>query len=151
MTELSKRFEQIIRSTQKRLYEQGALMPVKTSDGIMVGDAKIVGVSTFKDILFKGETRYQRVSLNDAAIKIANILACNKSGIKADQIYELDQKYSKNLADCAFYLDKYHKACEVQDEFKSDLYWIRYQEAKYTADYYKHRISRISIFWINIL
>ena len=146
MTELSKRFEQIIRSTQKRLYDQGALMPVKVSDGIMVGDAKIAGSSTFKDISFKDQIKYQRVALNDAAIKIANILACNKSPMRADEIYDLDQKYAKNFADCAFYLDKYHRACESRDEFKSDLYWIRYQEAKYTADYYKDRINRISTF-----
>jgi hypothetical protein len=146
MTELSKRFEQIVRSTQKRLYEQGALMPVKTQDGIMVGDATIVGVSSFKDILFRDELKYEKVSLNDSAIKIANVLACNKPLQKADQIYDLDQKYAKNFSDCAFYLDKYHRACELQDQFKSDLYWIRYQEAKYTADYYKDRIRRISIF-----
>ena len=146
MTELSKRFEQIIRSTQKRLYDRGALLPVKVDDGIMVGDAKITGSSAFKDILFKDQLKYQRVALNDAAIKIANILACNKSSLRADEIYDLDQKYAKNFADCAFYLDKYHRACESRDEFKSDLYWIRYQEAKYTADYYKDRINRISTF-----
>lgn len=146
MTELSKRFEQIIRSTQKRLYEQGALLPVRVEDGIMVGDAKIVGVGSFKNILLKDIPKYNKVSLNDAAIKIANILACNKNTRRADEIYDLDQKYAKNFADCAFYLDKYHRACDSRDEFKSDLYWIRYQEAKYTADYYKDRISRISTF-----
>ena len=146
MTEISKRFEQIVRSTQKRLYEQGALMPVKAEDGILVGSVKITCEGPFKDIWYQDRVIFEKVSLNDAAIKIANIIACNKSMARANEIYESDKQYHKHFADCAFYLDKYHKACEQQDEFKSDLYWIRYQEAKYNSDYHKFRISRLSTF-----
>jgi hypothetical protein len=146
MTELSKRFEQIVKSTQKRLYEQGALLPVKVDDGILVGSAKIVCEGLFKNIWVDGDLKYKQISLNESAIKIANVLACNKPISKANEIFDLDQQYSKHFADCAFYLDKYHKACQAEDAFRSDLYWIRYQEANYMVKYCKDRISRISTF-----
>jgi len=146
MTDISKRFEQIVKSTQRRLYDQGALLPVKVEDGILVGSAKIVCEGSFKNIWVDGDLKYKQISLNDAAIKIANVLACNKPISRANEIFELDQQYAKHFADCAFYLDKYHKACQSADEFKADLYWIRHQEAKYMVKYHKDRISRISTF-----
>ena len=146
MTEISKRFEQVIRSTQKRLFEQGALMPVKVKDGILVGSAKIICEGTFKTISIDDQVLYEKVSLNEAAIKIANIVACGKSLSSADEIYKLDQQYYKHFSDCSFYLDKYHAACNQNDEFRSDLFWIRYQEAKYNSEYYKDRVNRLSAF-----
>jgi hypothetical protein len=146
MSEVSKRFEQIIKSTQKRLFQQGALMPVKTTDGILVGSAKITCEGTFKNVSVKDQIVYEKIALNEAAIKIANIIACGKSLSEADRIYRLDQQYHKHFADCAFYLDKYRIACDQQDEFKADLFWIRYQEAKYNSEYYKDRVNRLSPF-----
>ena len=146
MSEISKRFEQIVKTTQKRLFQQGALLPVKTDHGILVGSAKITCEGTFKNIYRKDQMIYGKIALNEAAIKIANIIACGKSLTEADRIYELDQQYHKHFADCAFYLDKYRAACDLKDEFKADLFWIRYQEAKYNAEYYKDRVNRLSPF-----
>jgi hypothetical protein len=133
MSEISKRFEQIIASTQRKLLSKGAVMPERTERGIRVGCAEIIPEGPYKHIEVDGEVRYKDISLNKIAIRLANELALKHRSPQLDQLYKLDQEYSRYFIDSAFFLERYHKALNKGDEFKAELMWIRYTNAKQKA------------------
>lgn len=144
MNEISKRFEQIVVSTQKKLLESGAVMPERTERGIRVGCAEIVSEGSFKHIYVDGEIIYKDISLNKVTIRLANELALNRRGPQLDVLYNLDREYSRYFIDSSFFLQRFHSAQKNNDNFKQELMWTRYIQAKSKAENTKEKAEQMA-------
>lgn len=134
MTEISKRFEQLISSAQKKLTEQNQILPVKTPEGILVGDVLIKSHGHLKDLWKNNQLIYKEVSLNEVTIRLANLLARNKNSIFCDRLYRADQEYGRWFTDWQILKSQYHKALQNKDFDKADMLESRYRESKQRAE-----------------
>lgn len=125
MTQLSKRLEQIVR---KELSKN--IIPVKTEQGILVGEILIVSNGPIKSLYRHEELLYNEIHLNAIAIKIANILAFKKQSIFADTLYKADQEYGRWFVDSQMLRAQYQKAVSNQNFERADMLWARYQESR---------------------
>ena len=125
MTQVSRRLEQIVSSELKK-----NLIPVKTDQGILVGDVLIVSRGSIKDLVRNTELIYKDVYLNAAAIKLANLLAFRKTSLVTDQLYRADQEYGKWFVDSQLLRAQYQKAISNQDYDRADMLWARYCESR---------------------
>lgn len=123
MTQLSKKLEQLIRSS-------GAILPVKTEQGILVGDVLIISDGVIKHIEHKKEIVYPDIHLNIVAIKLANLLAQRKCDYKCDEIYKADQEYGKWFVDSQLLRSQYEKAVNNKNHDRADYLWARYIESR---------------------
>lgn len=133
MSDVSKRFEQLVKSTYRQFLDQGTILPVKTQQGILVGDILISTSGALKNIYKKDILLYKEISLNSVAIKIANLLAWNTDLKLCDELYDLDIKYSKHFIDSKIFLDNYHRANNSGNEIRAEILWIRYTDSKEKA------------------
>jgi len=78
MNEVSKRFEQLVNSVYKKFIDNGIHLPTRTAEGILVGNVLIKSAGPLKDIVVDGVVKFNEISLNCVAIKIANNLASGK-------------------------------------------------------------------------
>ena len=129
MTDISKRLEQFVNSTQRKLLDE-QILPVKVADGILVGDVKIVSEGSIKHLWQHNELRYEHIYLNAVAISLANSLAKRRSLIKADELYRADQEYGKWFNDSQMLRTRYQKAVDSQDHDRADILWARYCESR---------------------
>ena len=141
MTEVSKRFEHFLKTNISRY----PLIPSKSKEGIHVGDVLIQSQNNIKNIIKHKQTIYKEVSLNKAAIKIAEILALEGKTLRSDKIYKADQEYGKWFIDSQFMRSFYEKAVKKSDDVKADIYWARYQRSKELAQQYKNEVDRLVI------
>ena len=125
MTQISKRLEQIIR---KEL--SSTIIPVKTKEGILVGDILIVTEGTIKNIFKHSELLYREIHLNSVAIKIANLLAFRRGSLVIDNLYKADQDYGRWFVDSQMLRTQYQKAVNSQDYDRADILWARYIESR---------------------
>lgn len=125
MTQLSKRLEHIVR---KELSKN--LIPVKTQEGILVGDILIVSDMNLKHLYRNNAILYKEIHLNSIAIKMANILAFNKHSIQADKLYRADQEYGRWFVDSQLLRTQYQKSLNNQDYDRADMLWARYCESR---------------------
>jgi hypothetical protein len=125
MTSLSKKFEQIVK---KEL--SSTVLPVKTPDGILLGDVLITSNGSFKSIIKRQETLYADIYLNSAAIKIAKLIMYKNHNPTADHIYKLDQEYGKWLNDSLLLKTQHDRAVKKGDNDRADIFWARYIESK---------------------
>lgn len=125
MTQISKRLEQIIRKELST-----TIIPVKTKDGILVGDVLIVTEGTIKNIYKHAELLYKEIHLNAVAIKIANLLAFRKDVLIVDNLYKADQEYGRWFVDSQMLRSQYQKAVNNQDFDRADILWSRYIESR---------------------
>jgi hypothetical protein len=125
MTALSKKFEQIVK---KEL--ASTVLPVKTDEGILLGDVLISNEGTLKNITKKDTVRYTNIYLNSVAIKIAKLLMNNRQNIQADSLYALDQEYGKWLTDSLLLKAQYEKAKAKGDNDRADVFYARYIESR---------------------
>ena len=146
MSDVSKRFEQLVKSTYKKFLDQGTILPVKTDEGILVGDVLIESIGPLKNIYKHGELCYKEVSLNAVAIRIANLLAANGSRKLLDELYNLDVEYSKHFIDSKIFVDNYHRAVNSGNTVRADILWTRYQFAKEKAIAAKERAEDLASF-----
>jgi len=146
MNEVSKRFEQLVKSTYKKFLDQGTILPERTPDGILVGDVLIVSDGPFKDIVKKGKVLYASVCLNAVAIRLANLVAWDRHHNLQKEIFSLDQKYSKYFTDSKIYLNNYHIAVNNNNDIRADILWTRYQDAKERAIILKDQAEDLARF-----
>lgn len=125
MSQLSKRLEQIVR---KELSKN--LIPVKSDQGILIGDILISSQHNLKFIHQNNILCYAEVHLNSVAIRIANILALRKSSIQADAIYKADQEYGRWFIDSQLLHTQHAKAVSKGDFDRADTLWARYCQSK---------------------
>ena len=134
MTEISRRFEQLITSAQKKLAEKNQLFPIKTDQGILVGDVLIESNSHLKNLCKNGRLVYKEVSLNDVAVRLANLLARNQNPVYCDQLYRADQEYGKWFIECQVLKQNYHNSVNSKDFDRADMLMARYKESKIRAE-----------------
>jgi hypothetical protein len=126
MASLSQRLEQTLQSAIKN----NPILPVKTADGILVGDIKIVSDGSIKHLIRNNETVYSNIHLNAVAIWLANTLARRIIDIKADAVYRADQEYGKWYQDSQMLRARYQQAVNSQDHDRADIMWARYCESR---------------------
>jgi len=134
MTDISRRFEKLISSAQKHLAENNQILPIKVEQGILVGDVLIEGSTNLKNLWKKDLLIYKEVSLNTVAIRLANLLARNKSPTICDKIYKADQEYGRWFTDCQMLKHQYHKALKSKDFDRADVLMARYENSKIKAE-----------------
>lgn len=127
MSEISKRLEQFVTSTQKKL---NLIMPVKTAEGILVGNVLIRSEDNFKHLEQHGIMVYDYIFLNAVAIKLANVLAKNGNNGYCDKLYRLDQEYGKWYVDSQQLRARYQQALNKKDDDQASMFYSRYDHSK---------------------
>jgi hypothetical protein len=125
MTSLSKKFEQIIK---KEL--ASTVLPIKTEEGILLGDVLITSDGTSKNIVKKGILVYEHIFLNSVAIKIAKLLLLSETSYQADNLYRLDQEYGKWLNESLLLRAQYDRALTKGENDRADVFYAKYIESK---------------------
>ena len=125
MTQISRRLEQIVR---KELSKN--IIPVKTPDGILVGDVLITNQDNLKFLSRKSQILYSEIHLNSVAIKMANILALRHSHTSVYLLSRADQEYGRWFVDSQMLRAQHQKALHVQDYDRADMLWARYSESR---------------------
>lgn len=143
VNKISKRLQNVIRKEF-----ENSILPVKSKEGILVGNVLIVSRGTIKDIVQHGETIYTEVHLNCAAIAIAN-LAARSQYRRATLIYRADQDYSRAFFESQLLRSQYEKAINTNDYFKADMLWARYLEVRDRTLIYKNKVEVIANLKIN--
>jgi hypothetical protein len=144
MTEISRRFEEFIRSENRKLAERELIIPVKTQQGIRVGDVLIENHANLKTVI-KGDTVYRDIFLNSAAVKIANLLALKKSISRIDELYRADQIYGKWFVESQELLQIHRKLRTAKDYERADVIWAKYQESRDRAESAKVKINHMCL------
>ena len=130
MTDISRRIAQVVDSSQRKLAQTGIILPVKTPEGILVGDVLIENVGVLKYLYKNQELIYKEIHLNVAAIKMANILARSRTDIKVDEIYRADQEYGKWYTDSQLHKFNHDSSRKKRDHDRADMLWSRYCESR---------------------
>jgi hypothetical protein len=125
MTNISKRLEQVVK---KELAQ--TLIPVKTNEGILVGDVLIKSRGAIKDIIRNDTVLYKEVSLNVVAISLANLSARRQELIRAEKMYQADQEYGRWFIDSQLLRSQYEKYKQQGDFERADVSWARYIESR---------------------
>jgi len=146
MSDVSKRFEQLIKQTYKKFLDKGVIIPTKTKEGIWVGNVLIRSNRPLKTLVKDGEEVYKDISLNAVAIKLANLLARNKSTGQQQRLYKLDIEYSRHYNDSKFLLAGYHSSVNNGDKIRAEIMWTRYEIAKEKAVYAKEQAEYLAAF-----
>ena len=125
MTQISRRLEQIVR---KELSKN--IIPVKTAEGILVGDVLITNHLNLKFLHRNQQLLYSEIHLNSIAIKMANILALRRDSIAVETLWRADQEYGKWFVDSQMLRAQHQKALHNQDYERADMLWARYSESR---------------------
>lgn len=134
MADISRRLEHLISSAQKKLIENNHILPVKTEEGILVGDVLIISDGNIKHIKKHDDMLYVNVYLNVVAIRIANLCHKNTSSLQAQKLYDLDQEYGKWFVDSQILRTQYHKSLDKRDFDRADMLYSRYCESRDRAE-----------------
>lgn len=138
MTQLSKKLDQIIKNSS-------VILPVKTAEGILVGDVLIQSNGPIKNLLQRNEIVYKDIHLNAVAIKLANLLAKRHSTVTSDKIYAIDQEYGKWFVDSQMLRAQYQKSLNTGDFDRADMFWARYVESRDRAVIAKNKAQSLCI------
>jgi len=125
MTRISQRLEHIVR---KELLQNP--IPVRTTEGILVGDILIQSQGHIKNLLRNGEIVHGEIHLNAVAIRIANLMCLRQSSLIIDRIYAADQDYGRWFVDSQLLRSQYQKAKDSGDHDRADILWARYSESR---------------------
>ena len=138
MTQISRRLEHIVR---KELLQNP--IPVRITEGILVGDVLIQSQGHIKNLLRNGEVIYGEIHLNSVAIKMANILALRHSHVSVDVLYRADQEYGRWFVDSQMLRAQHQKAQHAQDYDRADVLWARYCESRDRTVTAKNQAERL--------
>jgi hypothetical protein len=138
MNTISKRLEQIVR---KELSKN--IIPVKTENGILVGEILIVTDGTLKSLWRHNELIYKEIHLNAVAIRMANVLALTTASIYVDDIYHADQEYGRWFVDSQMLRSQHQKAINNKDYERADMLWARYLESRNRTETAKLRAESL--------
>lgn len=140
MSPVSQRLDTLIRSS----FKQGYIIPRKTQEGIWLADICISSKGSYKTIKKNQQVLYDEVFLNCAAIKIATLLAMRQPAVLIDQIYDLDQEFSKWYVDCQLLKKRYELALRNKDSNKADIYMARYIESNRICQRAKRNVESLA-------
>ncbi len=139
MTKFSHRLEQIVSQELAK-----TIIPIKTKEGILVGDILIVSTGPIKNIVRNSEIIYGEIYLNVIAIKIANLLAFKKTSLTTDDLYRIDQEYGRWFIDSQMLRSQYQKAISNQEYDRADILWARYCESRDKTAAAKNRAETLA-------
>jgi hypothetical protein len=125
MTQISRRLEQIVR---KELSKN--IIPVKTPEGILVGDILITNQLNLKFLHRNQQLLYSEIHLNSIAIRMANILALRHNSVAVETLWRADQEYGKWFVDSQMLRAQHQKALHNQEYDRADMLWARYSESR---------------------
>lgn len=143
MTDFKKRLDSIIAKTNRKLIEENQIPPIKTPQGILVGDVLIVSDGAIKHLYKNNHLVYKEISLNVVAIRLANLLAKNLSTTAMRRLYHADQSYGKWFFDSQFHRNKYEKALSKNEYDKADILWARYSLCRERAHFAKRTVESL--------
>ncbi len=106
------------------------IVPVRSSEGITVGDVEIISDGTLKHLKQANQFKYKKIFLNITAVTLASMLALRKDRKIMDRIYQADQQYGMYYIDSQHLRIRYNQALEHKDNFKVDMFWARYIERR---------------------
>jgi hypothetical protein len=129
MTDISRRLD----SSLRKIIEKNPILPVKTTEGILVGTVLIVSNQNLKDLYQYDRLVYKEVSLNTVAIKLANMLAKNIANAHADVIYRADQEYGRWFSESQMLRAQYQRSLNNNDFERADTLWARYCQSREKA------------------
>lgn len=138
----SQRIEQALHS----VIQKNPILPLKVKDGILVGDVLIKNQGTVKHLYRNGQILYKEISLNVAAIALANLLARRSSSILVDNIYTADQEYGRWFTDSQMLRAQYQKARTAGLHDKADTLWAKYCESRDRTATAKNRAETLAAF-----
>ena len=141
MSEISKRLEQFITTAQRKM---DSVLPVKTAEGILVGDVLIRSEDNFKHLEQDGCMVYDYIFLNAVAIKLANVLAKHGDPGYCNKLYKLDQEYGKWYVDSQQLRARYQQALNNNNEEKASLFYARYDQSRERMMTAKKRASELA-------
>jgi len=141
MSEISKRLEQFINTAQRKM---DAVLPVKTAEGILVGDVLIRSEDNFKHLEQDGVMIYDYIFLNAVAIKLANVLAKRGDHGYCDKLYALDQDYGKWYVDSQQLRARYQQALNNNDDDKASMFYARYDQSRGRMIVAKERATELA-------
>ena len=119
-------------------------MPIKTEEGILVGDVLIRSEDNFKHLEQRGSLVYDYVYLNAVAIKLANVLANHGDVGYCDKLYKLDQDYGKWYVDSQQLRARYQQALNNNDEEKASMFYARYDQSRERMIHAKERATELA-------
>jgi hypothetical protein len=125
MTKVSQRLDSIVKSELSK-----NIIPVKTAEGILVGNVLIVNDKNIKHLRIDDVFVYTNISLNATAILLANLLARNIRTVRMDEIWRADQEYGKWFVDSQMLRSQYQRSLNNQDFDRADMQWARYCESR---------------------
>lgn len=135
MTELRKKLERVVSRTHRKLIAGDQIMPVRTHEGIRVGDVLIKSDENLKNLWLNEKIVYEGIYLNKAAIKIANILAKSRYPTRVtDDIKAADLNYGRLLVKSQEFQIRLEQARKANDTFRIDMYVARYGHTKALAN-----------------
>ena len=141
MTQISRRLEQIVR---KELSKN--IIPVKTAEGILVGDVLITNHLNLKFLHRNQQLLYSEIHLNSIAIKMANILALRHNSIAVETLWRADQEYGKWFTDSQILRIQYQKSLNAKNFDKADTLWARYCESRDKTLVAKETVTALTYF-----
>lgn len=140
MNDISKRFEQLVIAAQKKLTASNNILPVKTQNGILVGDVLIKSNGSLKDLIRNNEIIFKEISLNEVAIRLANLLATRQDIKLCEKIYRLDQDYGKWFQEWQLFKHRYARCVKDNDYERADIFLNKYEDAKFKAESAKQSV-----------
>jgi hypothetical protein len=143
MSTIPKKLEQIVSSAQKKLIKTDQILPIKTADGILVGNVLITSEGSIKHLWQHGEMIYDNVYLNAVAIRLANLMAKKFNRLITDAIYKEDQAYGKWFVDSQLLRARFQQALDAGDSDRADIYWARYCESRDRTIAAKNRVQSL--------
>jgi hypothetical protein len=143
MSNIRRQLDNVIANTHQKLYNSDQILPLKVSEGILVGNVLISSEGTYKNLHQYGNIVYKNVSLNVVAIKLANLLAKNSNSVFLDTIYTADQEYGRWFLDSQILRSQYQRALTNKNYEKSDTLWARYCESRDKALTAKHAVTTL--------
>ena len=143
MSNIRRQLDNVIANTHQKLYNSDQILPLKVSEGILVGNVLISSEGTYKNLHQYGNIVYKNISLNVVAIKLANLLAKNSNNAFLDTLYTADQEYGRWFLDSQILRSQYQRALTNKNYEKSDTLWARYCESRDKALTAKHAVTTL--------
>jgi hypothetical protein len=146
MTRINQQLDHVIKRVNQKLFKSECIIPVKTEDGILVGNVLIVSRDSFKDLYRNNELLYKGIALNKIAIKVANLAAIDymKHHTRIEELIRVDIKFGQSLEDYQHFKTRYFAARTNNDQFKIDLYGARMTYAKDGCKYWKKQADTLT-------
>ena len=146
MTRINQQLDSVIKRVNRKLVKSEFVIPVKTEEGILVGNVLIVSRDNFKDLYRNTELIYKGIALNKIAIKVANLTAINymKYHSRIEDLINVDMKFGQALEDYQHFKTRYFAARNTGDQFKIDLYGARMTYAKDSCNYWKKQADTLT-------